>query len=167
MIAVISHDAGGAELLSSWLCQNEQPYCLVLSGPATSIFQRKLNNNEIISLERAIEICDWVLCGTSWKSSLEKEAVIRAKAAQKKVISFLDHWDNYLGRFELNGAITYPDEIWVGDLDAEKIAKQIFPELKISLILNPYLNEIIREIELIKEIPHNSNIKQYYINCII
>lgn len=158
MIAVISHDAGGAEILSSWLCQNEQPYCLVLSGPATSIFQRKLHNNEIISLERAIEMCDWVLCGTSWQSSLEKEAVIRAKAAQKKVITFLDHWVNYLGRFKLNGVITYPDEIWVGDLDAEKIAKQIFPELKISLILNPYLNEIIREIELIEEIPHNSNI---------
>ena len=79
MIAVVSHDAGGAEILSSWLRQNKQPYCLVLGGPAIAIFQRKLGNCKIDPLAQAIELCDWVLCGTSWQSNLEKEAIAEAK----------------------------------------------------------------------------------------
>jgi hypothetical protein len=42
MIAVVSHDAGGAEILSSWLRRCAEPYCVVLDGPAQVIFQRKL-----------------------------------------------------------------------------------------------------------------------------
>ncbi len=50
MIAVVSHDAGGAEILSSWLLRNQEPYCLVLDGPAVAIFQRTLGVCEKMSL---------------------------------------------------------------------------------------------------------------------
>ena len=63
-------------------------------------------------------------------------------AVLKKVVSFLDHWNNYSGRFNRNSIYTLPDEIWVGDIYAQKIALEVFPDTRIKLIENPYLTEI-------------------------
>ena len=156
MIAIVSHDAGGAEILSSWLRQNRQPYCLVLGGPAIAIFQRKLGNCEIHTLTQAIELCDWVLCGTSWQSNLEKEAIAEAKIAGKKVIAFLDHWVEFEGRFQYQGVSVFPDEIWVGDVDAEIIAQKIFPEVAVVLKPNPYFDDLQNELTANEEAPRDS-----------
>lgn len=155
MIAVVSHDAGGAEILSSWLRQNIQPYCLVLDGPAVTIFQRKLGEFENYSLARAINLCDWLLCGTSWQSNIEKHAIIQTKAAGKKVIVFLDHWVNYSERFQLDGVTVLPDEIWVGDEDAQIIARKTFPEIKVVLIPNPYFKDLQDELPVIQELSND------------
>lgn len=100
MIAVVSHDAGGAEILSSWLVRCSESYCLVLDGPAKAIFQRKLGANKITPLSEAIGQCDWVLCGTSWQSNVERRAIALAKSEGKTVVAFLDHWVNYSERFQ-------------------------------------------------------------------
>lgn len=145
-VAVVSHDAGGAEILSSWLRQNHRPYHLVIDGPAIKIFERKLgpiNNN---SLRDAIKSCDWVLCGTSWQSDLEKQAIIEAKNVGKKVVTYLDHWVNYSDRFRVREEVILPDEIWVGDLDAKSIAEKTFPETKIVFVPNPYFEDIKLEL---------------------
>ncbi|MFH2135420.1 MAG: hypothetical protein ABII81_09640 [Pseudomonadota bacterium] len=150
MIGIVSHDAGGAEVLSSWLRQCNEPYCLVLEGPAKAIFQRKLGNCESISLHEAISQSDWVLCGTSWQSNLERLAVIQAKAAGKKVVAFLDHWVNYKERFLEQGDSVLPDEVWVGDVDAEGIARILFEGLPIVLKPNPYFQDLQSELERLK-----------------
>ena len=155
MLAVVSHDAGGAEIVSSWLRQNPQPYCLVLGGPAVAIFQRKLGDIEICPLADAIEFCDWVLCGTSWQSNLERLAIAQAKAADKKVVSFLDHWVNYKERFQEQGETVYPDEIWVGDVEAEKIAHTHFPGRTIVLKSNPYFQDLQLTLDKVKAVPAN------------
>lgn len=146
MLAVVCHDAGGAEILSSFLRQNPQPYCLVLDGPAVNIFKRKLGDCQATSLANAIDQCSWVLCGTSWQSNLEKQAIVQAKASGKIVIAFIDHWVNYSERFQLDGKAILPDEIWVGDVDAEILAKQVFPAIKIVLIPNPYFGDLAVEL---------------------
>lgn len=156
MIAVVSHDAGGAEILSSWLRQNLEPYCLVLGGPAIAIFKRKLGDCQTRPLAQAIELCDWVLCGTSWQSILEKQAIIQAKVAGKIVIAFLDHWVEFEGRFKNQGIAVYPDEIWVGDVDAEKIAHNIFPDVTVVLKSNPYFEDLQIELDATKEPPRDS-----------
>jgi hypothetical protein len=155
MIAVVSHDAGGAEILSSWLRQNKQPYCLVLGGPAIAIFQRKLGNCKIDPLAKAIDLCDLVLCGTSWQSNLEKQAIAKAKVAGKKVIAFLDHWVEFEGRFQNQGVNVFPDEIWVGDMDAKIIAKKCFPEVAVVLKSNPYFDDLQTELKTIQKPPIN------------
>ena len=157
MIAIVSHDAGGAEILSSWIRQNKEPYCLVLSGPAISIFKRKLDIVEIYSLPDAIEMSDWVLCGTSWQSELEKQAIFQAKAADKKVIAYLDHWVNYTKRFELHNHVNLPDEIWVGDSDAKNIAEKIFSSTKVLLKSNPYFKDLEAEIRSAKSSRNGSD----------
>ena len=42
-VAIVSHDAGGAELISSYVKRKiDNIYLYVLSGPAVKIFERKL-----------------------------------------------------------------------------------------------------------------------------
>jgi hypothetical protein len=156
MIAIVTHDAGGAEVLSSWLRRCEQSYCLVLDGPAKVIFQRKLGNSCSIPLTDAINKCDWVLCGTSWQSDLERQAIKQAKAAGKKVVAFVDHWVNFEERFMEQGVAVYPDEIWVGDIEAEKIAHIHLRGVPIILKPNNYFEDIQREFGKIKTDPSDS-----------
>jgi hypothetical protein len=149
MIAAISHDAGGAEILSSWLLRCREPYCLVTDGPATDIFLRKIGDRQSIPLAEAIEKCEWVLCSTSWQSSLERRAISLAKAGGKRVVAFLDHWVNFKERFQEDGVEVLPDEIWVGDVEAEKIARACFATIKIVLKPNPYFEDLLLEIKKI------------------
>lgn len=157
VIAVVSHDAGGAEILSSWLLRCPEQYCLVLDGPAKAIFQRKLGDYKITSLREAINLCDWVLCGTSWQSNLERQTIALAKTAGKRVVSFLDHWVNYRERFQAQGVTVVPDEIWVGDGYAEQMAKVNFPKLPVVLKSNPYFQDLEIELSKIRDTPNNSN----------
>lgn len=153
-IALFSHDAGGAEVLSNWAKNNINKDCLIIAqGPAFDIFSKnglagffsKKTIKEIIS------ISDLIICSTSWDSDVEKDALREARYQGKKCISILDHWVNYKERFEdKNGKLFLPDEIWVCDVHAEKIAKSFFNECNIKLIKNPYLDNLQDEIKKIK-----------------
>lgn len=142
ILGIVCHDAGGAEIVSSYVLLNniEAKYCL--EGPALKIFERKVGNFKNNSLLDMINCVDWILCGTGWQSNLEWNAIQEAKKRKKKVVSFLDHWDYYTERFNRNSMYILPDEIWVGDIYAQKIAIEAFPGTKIKLIENPYLAEI-------------------------
>lgn len=142
MVTIVCHDAGGAELICAWLKNQNQTYSLVLEGPAINIFERNLGSINLLSLEDAIINSNWVLCGTSWQSNLERDAIKIAKRNNKFVVSFIDHWINYLERFISNSEIILPNTIWVGDSFAEKLAKKTFPNTNIELKENYYFNEL-------------------------
>lgn len=145
-LAIVSHDSGGAELLSSYVRQERLKPLFVLEGPARRVFDRKLGPIEVVSLEEAIARTEVILCGTSWQSDLEVHAIKSARAHQKRSIAFLDHWVNYAERFIRGGMTHHPDEIWVGDEGAERIARQQFSHLPVRLVENPYLREVQVEI---------------------
>ncbi|MGZ8157553.1 MAG: hypothetical protein ACXWT4_01955 [Methylobacter sp.] len=146
IVAIVSHDAGGAEILASYVAQSNISCKLVLDGPAVNVFKRRFGDVEICTLEEAISACDWCLCGTGWQSDLEWRAIEQAHNAQKRVVAFLDHWVNYRQRFERNGIEQLPDELWVGDVDAERLAREHFPGISIQLIPNPYFIELKQKI---------------------
>lgn len=150
MIAIVCHDAGGAELLSSWVRSCSTSCCFVLDGPAVSIFKRKLGDTQLTALEEAVERCDWVLCGTSWQSDLERKAIALSIRAGKYVVAFLDHWTNYRERFLERGVAVMPNEIWVGDEYAAKIAREVFPAIPLVLKSNPYFEDVLRELNVIR-----------------
>lgn len=145
-IAIVSHDSGGAELLSSYVRQERLNPLFVLDGPARRVFDRKLGPIEVVGLEEAIARTEIILCGTSWQSDLEVHAIESARAHRKRSIAFLDHWVNYRERFVRGGVAHYPDEIWVGDKVAERIATQQFSDIPVRLAENPYLKEVQVEI---------------------
>ncbi|TGM25932.1 hypothetical protein [Leptospira levettii] len=142
MITIVSHDAGGAEILSNYALQNKDDYQFVLEGPAVPIFSKLLGEIKIKSLEDTIRNTNLYLTGTSWQSEIEKLAILTAKKSQIKVVSFIDHWVNYKERFFYKDQLVLPDEIWVGDEDAYQLAKSIFPLDIVKLKSNPYFESL-------------------------
>lgn len=149
MIGVISYDAGGAEIISSYIVQNNLACLYSVAGPALKIFERKLGRLDVLALDAVIEQSEWVLCGTGWQTDFELQAMEMAKAAGKRSVAFLDHWVNYLERFVRDGEIQLPDEIWVGDALAEEIAHRTFPEIVVRMMGNPYFDNLKRELSSI------------------
>lgn len=152
-VALISHDAGGAEILSSWARRNGQAAVLVAEGPAVAIFQRKCPEMKPMPLPEAVSAADWLLCGSGWQSALERDAIRAGRFAGKKTVTFLDHWVNYRERFEENGQLVLPDEIRVGDEDALRIAKSVFPGHPVVLEDNPYVLDLRDEIGAVAALP--------------
>ena len=142
MIAVVCNDAGSAEIISSWLLIQNEKYLLVLEGPSLDIFNRKIRDIKVHSVETALAKSDWLITGTSVFSLLELEAIAKAKELNIKSVTFLDHWANYPQRFVRNNEQCLPDELWVGDNYAYDIAKKIFPNTKVVLEENAYFKSI-------------------------
>jgi len=143
---VVAHDAGGAEILASYVVQNKLVCRFVLEGPAIVVFQRKLGAVALCSLAQGLLDATWCLCGTSWQSDIEWQAIQSAKAKKIRVVSFIDHWINYPERFIRAEVQHLPDEIWVGDAYAERIAKEHFSSTPINVVDNPYLVDIKQEV---------------------
>jgi hypothetical protein len=150
-VAIVSHDAGGAEILSSWLKRTNCLASVVVAGPAEKIFRRKCPQANFMKLDEALIKSSWVLSGTGWQSNFELQAISKARNLGIKTVAFLDHWVNYRERFEENGYIVLPDEIWVGDTEAERIASNLFDQTPVLLKLNPYFEDIVEEIEVIQQ----------------
>lgn len=146
-VAVVSHDAGGAEILSSYLRREPRLSVLAVEGPARKIFERKLGPIHPIAMEEAIQSASWVLCGTSWQSDLEWRSIRFARARGKRTVTFLDHWVNYGRRFERGGEQYLPDEIWVADGYAARLARGCFAGIPIRLMGNPYFEDLRAELE--------------------
>jgi hypothetical protein len=146
MRGIVSHDAGGAELLASYVARAGGDWRFVLQGPARKIFERRLGAVECSTIEAAIGECDEILTGSSWQSDLEWLAIGAARTAGKKSITFLDHWVNYRERFLRDGVEHLPDALWVGDSYAEEMARFLFPVMPIQLVENPYFEDIRADI---------------------
>lgn len=146
MLAVASHDAGGAEVVSSYIRDRGISCLFVLDGPARVVFSRKLGTLLTVSLEEALARCDSMLCGTSWQSELEFSAIRRARELGKRSVAFLDHWVNYRERFVRGGETCLPDEIWVGDADAFTRAIDVFPGVPVVQVENPYVEGLRQEL---------------------
>ena len=150
IVGVICHDAGGAEIVSSYILLNniKAKYCL--KGPAIRVFERKfgtIKNNSLIDL---VNESSWLLSGTSWQSNLEYNAIRESIKQDKRIVVFLEHWINYPERFERNGITLLPDEIWVGDVYAKNIAEGCFENTNIELKDNPYLSIVRKSLSRFK-----------------
>ena len=144
-VAIVAHDAGGAEILSSWVLKSNYNYIFVIQGPAKSVFLRKIPNIKIHDLFDAIKKCDWVLTETGGSTDLNYKAILTAKKKGKRVVSFLDHWSEYIRRFTRNNILILPDEIWAGDIDSYNLARLNFPPKIVKLKDNPYWEDILEK----------------------
>ena len=150
-VCIVSHDAGGAENLARYVvAQNDINPLFVLAGPAIKVFAQQIDNIKIANLGDALAACDWCLCGTGWQSDLEWMAIALARKAGKRTTAFLDHWVNYRERFIRNGQEALPDEIWVADEYAKKLAEKTFPGLMIKQQPNRYLEALVAEIRCLE-----------------
>lgn len=159
-IFVVSHDAGGAEVVSAYVkCYQKKYnfYCYVI-GPAVKIFRKRHLEKYFVSdsairtaddiLDR-IGAVDLVLTATSWSSDIELQFLNVAKKRGIRSVAYLDHWTNYRERFgypNKRWRKCLPDEIWVGDHEALVLANRFgFPNVK--LVPNQYFVEIQAKIK--------------------
>ncbi len=152
-IGIVANDAGGANIILAWIKSKRLKFNTYLSGPAEKIFSGYNNKSyKKNSLSELIKDSDLIITGSGWQSNLEYNAIKKAKLERKKVITFLDGWTNYKERFIRKSTIILPDEVWVQDKYAYKIAKEKLKKInKIKIVNNPYFKEIILKLKKSKK----------------
>ena len=146
IVGLVAHDAGGAEVLSSWAkhcCQHQ-----VIGygeGPAIKIFD-KIGIKQVRNVNLLIEMSKEIITATSWQSNLEKETIRQCLEKKKYVSTMLDHWVNYQERFKLHDKLILPDKILTLDEHATKIAKTYFGGTHIVEVKNVYLESKVKKV---------------------
>jgi hypothetical protein len=140
---VVCHDAGAANLILEEMRATpaEHAWRAVFEGPSVRLWAAAGSpGSRLWDLEEAIESGATVLSGTGWASNLEHEARKRAREARLPSIAVVDHWVNYTSRFEREGQVILPDEIWVVDEYASRLAWEAFPSVTVRVRANLYLH---------------------------
>lgn len=151
-VAVVCHDAGATHPLLAWLRQASNTAAgielrAVMAGPAATLWPRYFPNTPVAaSLQEALAGATTLMTGTGWASHLEHQARRLACDQGLRSIAWLDHWVNYRPRFERDGEIILPDELWVTDDEAAKEAARCFPGTPIRQVPNFYLNAQLQAI---------------------
>ena len=157
-ILVVAYDAGGAEILAAYVKKHftKNDFCVYAGGPAVRIFKRekipqksilpstKKNLTNIIAKESD---SDLVLLGTGIMTKTERHALEIAKKFGLKTAAYLESWVYYRERFgypKENWRKNLPDEIWVGDKYALRLARRNFGRrIPIRFVANEYFKNII------------------------
>ena len=156
-LAIAAHDAGAANQIIAWFkyLANQQTKPLnrsivdcCVAGPALSLWLRAFPNSKISTLPDSLSNANLLISGTGWQSALEHDARKLARNLGIKAIAVIDHWTNYRDRFIRDGQEILPDEIWVTDVYAKKLAEEHFPNLPIVQLPNLYLESIVSEVHL-------------------
>ena len=155
-VVIVAHDAGGAAILASFVEQEQLAPLFVISGPAEKIFKDRLGEIHVVSLLDALSTSAWLLTGTGWQTDFEWKAIEQGRISGKHVVTFLDHWANYPRRFVRNGKTAYPNQIWVGDSYAAKLARRTLPGIAIRQVVNPYFLHFINEVKRIEDATKHS-----------
>ena len=160
-VAIVCHDAGGAEIVSSLIKSYDLKFKFALSGPAKKIFCNKIVIKKIFSINDVLKKSNILLCGTSLPVNIEMQAVQIAKEKGILTVAVLDHWINYRERFLYMNRLIKPDEVWVVDEKASQIAKKTLKDFNIKLMKNPFKQEVIQRLEKYRrEKRHNIKIAQ-------
>lgn len=113
MIGVVSHDAGGSELLSAYLVEKQLTSNIkfYLKGPAVSIFQNQglIPRNYIFDgkWDRGL---DYLLLSMSWVDPISIDMIRQSKKEHIESEIMLDSWYDYAQRFG------YPSPGWKQNL---------------------------------------------------
>jgi hypothetical protein len=146
--AVVCHDAGATNLILGWLkADGGLAVRAFMQGPAAALWRAAFPGQPLCgSLEEALDDAKSLLSGTGWASALEHQARRWAHVRGIHSVAVLDHWVNYAPRFERDGQVQWPDEVWVADADALALAHQALPGLPVRQLDNLYLAEQVRYI---------------------
>lgn len=145
VISVVCNDAGGANIIISWLKHNNYKCRPFMSGPSVSLWKAAFPDLPILeSLDKAIDNSDVLLAGTGWMSCVEFDAIAYAHQKGVHAIAMIDHWVNYPERFIRGHECVRPNEIWVADHYAFKIAEREFPNIELQEIQNHYIDDGVK-----------------------
>lgn len=163
-VLVIVHDAGGAEIISAYIqkYKNQVNFKSFVTGPAEAIFRREkilfshIENNRFSIASTIKKHIDskYLMVGTMWHTRIELIALQEARRAGLHTVAYLDSWVNYRERFDYprkKWQKNLPDELWVGDEEAQNLAKKLFPKsISIKLVPNQYFISIQKRYKILQ-----------------
>lgn len=151
-LLVVVHDAGGAEVIAAYLKAQKKKanYAAYATGPAARIFKREgivytPAPKSHAGMHRLMQGASELLTATGWMTDTERIALSAAKEAGLKTRVYLESWNRYRERFGYPAKgwqKNLPDELWVGDRDAERLAKRFFPKTRVRFVANEYFKRI-------------------------
>lgn len=127
--AIVAHDAGAANLILAWLDERDaRAVTACFEGPARELWQIRFPDIVLSNdIEQAMHEAGRLVTGTGWQSDLEHRARCLARQRRMPSAAVIDHWVNYRQRFVRGDEECLPDEVWVGDSDARRIAQVELP----------------------------------------
>ena len=137
-LAVVCHDAGGANNVVTWLKDYKSEVRACMEGPAKIIWERNFPGKKLLPLDKVIDDANTLLSGTG-SGHIERSARIQAKKRNIKNIAVIDHWTNYEKRFISDEQELLPDLILVGDKYALDKVRKLFPSISVIQLPNSYL----------------------------
>jgi hypothetical protein len=148
-IAVVAHDAGAANLMIGWLRDlGDVEIRIAVSGVAVELFALQYPELDNMPFEEAIENAAVLFSGTSSAlTNFEHDARSFARAIGIPSIGVIDHWVNYEQRFMRDDCEVLPDEIWVSDSFAYRLAQKYFAKTTIRQLKNRYLEHQVEQIK--------------------
>lgn len=151
-LVVFARDAGGAEVLAAFMKRNARSLRPIVyaTGPASAVFTRerirysavRRPNDVTRILARHGKVR--TLFGTG-AGTFELVALKEAKRRRLHTAAYLDSWIQYRERFGYPARgwrKNLPDELWVGDNAARRLARKYFKRTHIRLMPNRYLAEV-------------------------
>lgn len=147
-IAVVCHDAGAANIIiASLLDTGRNDWRAYMRGPAEKLWKAAFPGVALCdTLDSTLDGAELVITGTGWGSDVEHEARKLARTRGIRSVAVIDHWVNYRARFVRGGEEVLPDEIWVIDEYAKKLAEIEFPGVRVVQLQNLYLENLVREV---------------------
>lgn len=156
LVVTYAHNAGGAAIVAAFVRANAKRYrihCFV-AGPAIKVFKERgikaapsSKDDELVRRRAEVFLTkhqpNFFLCGTSGppRPELSLLRVCRKRGIPSRAL--LDHWVYYRERFgypEKEWTKNLPNEIWVGDKEALRLAKKSFSKsVRLRYVPNPYL----------------------------
>ncbi|MBN8554783.1 MAG: hypothetical protein J0L93_05000 [Deltaproteobacteria bacterium] len=164
-IAVIAHDAGGAEIIAAWMkrhLQNE--FSLFLEGPAIKVFERRVHPtpqfDDFSQIENFLKAKkpDLVITSSNWGADIEKKVWKMCEELQLKSVLFVDGIGDFRYTFEWNGKTIFPKEVWVANEYAiENIANLKMPRESIKQEKNYYFVDMAERVKTQEKTEQDSN----------
>lgn len=161
-LAIVCHDAGGANLIVNWILEYKYEVQVCMEGPAKFIWRSHFPDSVMLSMNDALKGANTLISGTGM-GDLEYLARIEARRLKIKSIAVIDHWINYKERFVRQSVLTLPDQIIVSDDYAKSQAEDIFKPLPIIQMPNFYLQNITKFLKK----PERRELKNPYENILI
>ena len=151
-LSVVCHDAGATNLILAWLESWGGSVKAYMEGPAVKLWQNAFPGVPLSgSLEEVLDGAISLVTGTGWASQLEHDARQLAHKRGIYCVAVLDHWVNYPQRFERNGLMHWPDELWVADEYALRIAQDTLPSIPVRQFDNLYLKDQLARVQSSEE----------------
>jgi len=149
-LGIVTHDAGAAEILCALV--KKKKFLSNLQGPAKKIFKKNFVKFNNIALQKLVLKCNKIICGTSFKSDLEKRVILLATKNKIKTISILDSGLYLKERYFLKNKLCKPNEIWVYDDFTYTLSRKFFNGgIKIKKKKNVYIYEVLKNFKNLKK----------------